>query len=317
MYDIIGDVHGHASLLKKLLKVLGYEKTLNGYSHPERRVIFVGDFINRGPEIKQTVEIIRSIVESGNGTAILGNHELNAILYFLKDENGAVLKRKSSQMKMPLVRTLEQFAFDHEALKSHIKWFRTLPLFFESHDLRVVHACWNQSSIELLKSTFHGSRIKRSVLRSAMKNPLISRALETSLKGMELIMPNDLILRDSHGINHRMFRIKWWESPVGKTFREISFGNKFLLPNYTVPQEILTDIEEYSTDNSPVFFGHYCLQQPPIIRPNLCCVDSCVVNTGTLTAYRWDGEKKLDPRKIVWVKNGSVLKDQKDYIYIA
>ena len=46
MYDIIGDVHGHYTLLKKLLKSLGYEKDTSGYHHPERKAVFVGDFLN-------------------------------------------------------------------------------------------------------------------------------------------------------------------------------------------------------------------------------------------------------------------------------
>lgn len=88
MYDIIGDVHGHASLLKKLLIKLGYEKTNGSYFHPSRKAIFVGDFINRGSEIRKTIRIIRTMVENGNAFAILGNHEINAILFHLKDKGG-------------------------------------------------------------------------------------------------------------------------------------------------------------------------------------------------------------------------------------
>ena len=71
MYDIIGDVHGYASILKKLLLQLGYKKTESGYSHPSRKAIFVGDFVNRGPEIRKTVRIIRKMVENGNAHAII------------------------------------------------------------------------------------------------------------------------------------------------------------------------------------------------------------------------------------------------------
>ncbi|NEW83956.1 MAG: hypothetical protein GZ094_16535, partial [Mariniphaga sp.] len=60
-YDIIGDVHGFASLLKKLLKSMGYAKTNGTWQHPERTAIFIGDFINRGPEIRETIQIIRTM----------------------------------------------------------------------------------------------------------------------------------------------------------------------------------------------------------------------------------------------------------------
>lgn len=65
MYDIIGDVHGHATLLKNLLLSMGYVKSRSGYFHPERKAVFVGDFVNRGPEIRQSVELIRKMTEGG------------------------------------------------------------------------------------------------------------------------------------------------------------------------------------------------------------------------------------------------------------
>ena len=66
MYDIIGDVHGHAQLLKKLLTKLGYKKSDEGYVHSSRKAVFVGDFINRGPSIRKTIRIVREMVENGN-----------------------------------------------------------------------------------------------------------------------------------------------------------------------------------------------------------------------------------------------------------
>ena len=47
MYDIIGDVHGQADMLKELLRQIGYTTKNGVYSHPERKAVFVGDFINR------------------------------------------------------------------------------------------------------------------------------------------------------------------------------------------------------------------------------------------------------------------------------
>ena len=47
MYDLIGDIHGHADELIQLLDALGYRKSQGVYGHPERMVIFLGDFIDR------------------------------------------------------------------------------------------------------------------------------------------------------------------------------------------------------------------------------------------------------------------------------
>ena len=49
-YDLIGDVHGYLDLLDSLAEQLGYSKKGKSYEHPEgRKLIFVGDLINRGP----------------------------------------------------------------------------------------------------------------------------------------------------------------------------------------------------------------------------------------------------------------------------
>ena len=45
MYDLIGDIHGHASELVKLLAALGYSKHKGVYKHHQRQAIFLGDFI--------------------------------------------------------------------------------------------------------------------------------------------------------------------------------------------------------------------------------------------------------------------------------
>ena len=65
MYDIIGDIHGHAAELRALLKRMGYQEREGAYRHPGRTAVFVGDFIDRGPSQVETVEIARAMVEAG------------------------------------------------------------------------------------------------------------------------------------------------------------------------------------------------------------------------------------------------------------
>ncbi|TAH43995.1 MAG: hypothetical protein EYC69_01290 [Bacteroidetes bacterium] len=81
-YDIIGDIHGHADELESLLQKLGYKKQGNTYSHYEsRKVIFVGDFIDRGPKIRETLHLVKAMCDAGNAQAVMGNHEFNAICF--------------------------------------------------------------------------------------------------------------------------------------------------------------------------------------------------------------------------------------------
>ena len=124
-----------------------------------------------------------------------------------------------------------------------------------------------------------------------------------TLKGQELVLPKDIIIKDSKGISHRKFRVQWWDDIENKTFREASFGNKFLLPPYTIPKEVSIPTFPYPEDAPILFFGHYCLQEgAQVIRPNLCCVDSCIAKTKSLSAYRWNGEKILTEKNIVVIR---------------
>lgn len=66
MYDIIGDIHGYAALLKRMLEKLGYKKTGGSWHQPGRKMIFVGDYIDRGPEIRETLQIIKGMVDNNN-----------------------------------------------------------------------------------------------------------------------------------------------------------------------------------------------------------------------------------------------------------
>ncbi len=59
-YDIIGDIHGHANELKALLTDIGYQRHGDGFRCSNRKVVFVGDFVDRGPAIGEVVEIARA-----------------------------------------------------------------------------------------------------------------------------------------------------------------------------------------------------------------------------------------------------------------
>jgi len=58
MFDFIGDIHGHADKLEALLQKLGYAKTNGYYAHPTRKVLFIGDYIDRDPKIWETLELV-------------------------------------------------------------------------------------------------------------------------------------------------------------------------------------------------------------------------------------------------------------------
>ena len=75
-FDIIGDIHGCDEELRNLLLELGYDTTVSPIAHPDgRRVIFLGDLVDRGPGTPEVLDIAMSMVEAGTALCILGNHE--------------------------------------------------------------------------------------------------------------------------------------------------------------------------------------------------------------------------------------------------
>ncbi|PTN07516.1 calcineurin-like phosphoesterase family protein [Mangrovibacterium marinum] len=296
MYDIIGDVHGQAGMLKDLLRKMGYTAANGYFSHPSRKAVFVGDFINRGPQIKETIRIIRSMTENAAAYAILGNHEVNALFYTLLDKEGKHISKRWSRLRMDLNPTLAEFAGNKEKWNEQVQWMRSLPLFLELDGIRVVHACWQDENIRLLKEAFcENPKLKKKQLKLIGRNHnVLAKAFWETCKGIDFSLPKDLLIFDKEGCAHRSFRSRWWESPEGKTFEELSFESRFELPKYQIPKELVVAREPYPADAPIVFFGHYCMRNGSNrIKHNVCCLDSCVSRKGKLTAYRWSGEKSL------------------------
>jgi protein phosphatase len=76
-FDIIGDVHGCHDELCEMLERLGYQHDdVAGYRHPDaRRAIFLGDLVDRGPRIVETVHLARRMLLAGQALAVPGNHD--------------------------------------------------------------------------------------------------------------------------------------------------------------------------------------------------------------------------------------------------
>src|SRR5262245_57431388 len=76
--DIVGDVHGEIDALRELLIRLGYR---DDGSHPDdRRLVFVGDVVDRGPDSPAVLELLMKLVEEEHAYCVLGNHDLNLVL---------------------------------------------------------------------------------------------------------------------------------------------------------------------------------------------------------------------------------------------
>ncbi len=136
--DIVGDIHGEIEALRQLLKCLGYDQ----YGiHPDgRRLVFVGDLVDRGPNSPAVVELVKKLVEKGRAQCILGNHELNLLRGDPKQGNEWFTKPDQPGNYPCVVVTGKQKL-------EFIEFLQDLPLALQRDDLRVVHACWNEKAV--------------------------------------------------------------------------------------------------------------------------------------------------------------------------
>src|SRR6478672_4943959 len=77
-FDIIGDIHGCREELEELLDQLGYLPDAEaGRRHPDgRKMIFLGDLVDRGPDVVGVVNLVRRMVAAGVAFCVPGNHDV-------------------------------------------------------------------------------------------------------------------------------------------------------------------------------------------------------------------------------------------------
>lgn len=85
-FDIIGDVHGCFDELCLLLNNLGYQVVPEASGEAgfgfmvkapeERKAVFVGDLVDRGPKITEVLRLVMSMVANGTALCVPGNHDM-------------------------------------------------------------------------------------------------------------------------------------------------------------------------------------------------------------------------------------------------
>lgn len=310
MFDVIGDIHGHAGELRLLLERLGYHEQGGVYRHPQRQVVFLGDWIDRGPRIRETLEIVRGMIEGESAFGVLGNHEFNAIAFATPDplNPGSFLRPQNEHNIRQHAATMAEFAGRLD-WPEWLDWFRTIPLWLEWTGMRAVHACWHPPSLATLAQGLkehHG--LSTGFIAAASRNgtPLFE-ALETVLKGIEVRLPEGVTYLDKDGQVRRRVRLQWYRVPVAETWRTYTLSAPVdSLP--ATPYELGTHLElvPYPPEERPVFFGHYWLNlangsTPQLQSENAACLDYSIARGGQLCAYRWSGERALRPENFVTV----------------
>lgn len=323
-YDIIGDIHGCGDQLEALLDQLGYHRDgrVGPHRHPSRQALFVGDLIDRGPEQLQVLQTVEAMVECGSAQMVLGNHEFNAMAYATEWPNGSGKylrphddpdNPKSQKNENQHREFLAQVTGDDRT--HYLEWFKNQPLWLDLGELRVVHACWHDPSIAVVTRELGGDRFTSTdqLVRASTEDDELYAAVETLLKGPEISLTDHghepYFDKDGHRRDHA--RLRWWDL-AARTLRALAeLGGKFTTadgqPYPELPDTAVSGgHQDYMYAGPvPVFYGHYWRQGEPEHLHDwteyTACVDFSAIKGGTLTAYRWSGESRINPEHYVSV----------------
>jgi len=308
-YDLIGDVHGCANTLIKLLTQMGYSRVNGVYQHRHRKAIFVGDLVDRGPNIRLTCHIVRDMVEAGHAELLMGNHEYNVVTYCTEAPAGMrqpYLRPHTQRNTRIVEQTLEQFAnYPHE-FNEFLDWFVELPLFMECDHFRVVHACWDQIMIDEFIARYGGNQIQKDMLvESIDTDSFLFKFLDRTLRGTQLKLPDGRSMTAKDGFMRQFFRTNFWtENP--QRYDDVIFQPDPLpvdLQHHPLSDQEKKKLLHYRAEEKPLFFGHYWMAGIPApVTPNIACLDYSAVKYGRLVAYRMDTEAHLQRNKFTWVR---------------
>jgi len=306
-FDVIGDIHGHSNELKELLLALGYHPHGRGFRHSDRQVVFVGDFIDRGPGIGEVIEIVRAMVDAGDALAVMGNHEYNAIGFHTvrPGKQDEWFRAHSDKNLKQHQATLQQLS--SAQIADAVAWFKTLPPAIELGGICVAHASWQPRDIDCIHDSLGSLGGFTAEFLAVAERPGsdLNTAIENVLKGPELRLPPGYFITDKAGHQRSTTRIKWYEDGTGRTYHQHHLGSD-IVPDVAIDANDLAAYEVYPQDAVPVFVGHYWLTGTPVpLAKNVACTDYSVAKAGKLVAYRWDGEAVLHADQFFWVDNQS------------
>ena len=178
-----------------------------------------------------------------------------------------------------------------------------MPLYYETDNFKAVHACWDNNIIAYLRKTLVNDRLTDELIYQSVKmGTKLNVAIDQTLKGKEMKMPEGLFFADKDGTKRSEVRIKWWEDPSKMTYKSISVEPIDNLPEQPIALSELKSLDFYSDNDKKVFFGHYWLKgEPSLYKDNICCLDYSIAKGGKLVAYRLNEEIILDSKNLIYV----------------
>lgn len=285
MITVIPDIHADPRLLEASL-------SMAAGSMPA----FLGDFIDAGatasykPDDAAVLSSVRRLVDAGEALAVMGNHELNAILFHRKGSDGRWLRAHSDKNCKQHRSFIDALGIATPAALEWTGWFLSaLPLWHEGEGFRLVHACWSEPDIALIRARRPDGRLRLEDLPEiADESTDFGRAVKLITSGREELLPEGRSFRDKNGHLRRHVRLSWWRQ--GHSWRDaaLSVPDPEELPDGPLPASFTP--APRPADAPPVFVGHYKMDGVPRLEADHAV---CLDYPHAPCLYRWRGEARL------------------------
>lgn len=260
-FDIIPDIHGDHDRLLRTLKALGWRRAEGTWQHPKnRRLAFLGDFIDGGTQNQAVLETVWDLISRDQAVAIMGNHELNAIHYHLRDPQGHWMREHDAKNTRQHASFLEEFPVADPAALGWVSRFLKLPLWIDLGPARIVHACWDEDAIATVGERRPDGRLKHEDLAEvALDESPFAQAVNCLLKGPKHALPGGAHFHDHSGHKRHKARVRWWAAGATPRWRDLVVS----VPDVTQVPDLPAHPQQgprlYDPNAKPVIFGHYKL----------------------------------------------------------
>jgi hypothetical protein len=299
-YDVVSDVdHPHA--LERLLHRLDYRFDHGSWTHPDGRIpVILGGAVDRHGATRSCAPMLQELVDSGSALMTLGPEELAALERHVSRRRQRVLVHAGAVADSP----------EHEVPDTDDaglgEWFRSVPLWLDLPGLRVVHGCWSDGDVELLRDALDGNcLVDDEHFESVISSPRHRRAVRTLLSGATIELPEHLWCRGARGEIVRSARFRWW-SHGSMTLREramlppgcTTLDGRF--PAVLDDTPVRPGAPALAPGGTPVVISRCVgVAGPLLLSPSVLCLGEVGRGVAGPIAYRWSGETGLDATNLV------------------
>ena len=176
------------------------------------------------------------MVEAGSAKAVLGNHEFNAIAFATEDPDapGTHLRPRTDKNRCQHQDFLIEVEQRPEVHVEIIDWFRSLPLYLELPGLRVIHACWDEQQLAVIRPFLNAANqlTDTGLIAASRRDHPAYSALETLIKGPEHPLPEGHGYQDKSRHWRTDVRVRWWDE-TATNLRDAALLER-VLPQYNV-----------------------------------------------------------------------------------